>query len=183
MPLLLEDVRLRLPLPHQQLPQATAAEGEPLPGAVHRHAGDTLIGNTVSRGLRSKAENRSYIRQAIIRYRHTDKQTYTHNYSTFITTHADRQTDRHTKLHSLHSQIDIHTQLHSPPHTETCTHIITGHSSLHTRRQTDRYTHTLNYTHPTHTHTVRQTYTLSYIHPTHRQTDAHTHTQYMCVCV
>ena len=52
--LLLEDVGLGLPLPHQKLPQTATAEGKPLPRAVHCHAGDTLLGNAANRELTSK---------------------------------------------------------------------------------------------------------------------------------
>lgn len=49
MSLLLEDVRLGLPLPHQQLPQAGAPKCKPLPCWVDGHAWNTLLGNATTR--------------------------------------------------------------------------------------------------------------------------------------
>ena len=40
--LLLEHVRLRLPLPHEQLAEARAAEADPVPGRVDDDAADLL---------------------------------------------------------------------------------------------------------------------------------------------
>ncbi len=43
MTLLLQDVGLGLPLPHQQLPQARAPKGKPLPRGVDGNAADALL--------------------------------------------------------------------------------------------------------------------------------------------